>query len=441
MEGAAAGGDVEGGGCRPCVPPNTCGFWVPRKHRYCRLALASPRDALCPTHAAEARTGGAAGGEAASARRVPCPADPNHTVPERWLERHLKVCNAARAEAALRAQPHYDRGVNAGSDDDDDDEQDAQDVDAAAREARVVRLVREAAERCLAAPLEREDRRTPECSAALERLRIASERCDTSTPFSAKHAAQQASILSWLHSEAPHLLGPPPPDDVLFAELGAGRGYLAGFVAEAYGDADILLAEIRHYRFKVERSLRKRENGTATRMRIDVADLALERAECCREKRVVVVGKHLCGCCTDFALRAARRLNACPERGASLGGIAIATCCHHACTWRAYVNKPWLRLLGFSKRDFPALIKVATWGTNGFGHGPAADDTAARAPVDPEKTEVGRLAKRLLDTGRALWLQGAGGCPGARVVEYVDEAVSPENRLLLATTCTTPPSS
>jgi Methyltransferase TRM13 len=40
---------------------------------------------------------------------------------------------------------------------------------------------------------------------------------------------------------------------------------------------------------------------------------------------------------------------------ARLDGIAIATCCHHRCSWSAYTGKQLMSELGFSQRDFELL--------------------------------------------------------------------------------------
>lgn len=49
-----------------------------------------------------------------------------------------------------------------------------------------------------------------------------------------------------------------------------------------------------------------------------------------------------------------------------------------------------------------------------------------------ERVEVGALAKRLLDAGRAEWLQAQMGLESAELVAYVPKEVSPENRLIVA---------
>lgn len=38
-----------------------------------------------------------------------------------------------------------------------------------------------------------------------------------------------------------------------------------------------------------------------------------------------------------------------------LRGLAIATCCHHRCTWQHYVNQPLFERLGFSPEEFELI--------------------------------------------------------------------------------------
>jgi hypothetical protein len=134
----------------------------------------------------------------------------------------------------------------------------------------------------------------------------------------------------------------------------------------------------------------------------------------------VGIGKHLCGAASDFALRAlveqgcrpsdasgsaaAARTPAATDGGATGGcvggncaegdhshgngtsqakgkdtgksvaavdggefqgsrgcleGVCIATCCHHRCTWQAYVGKYTMRQLGFDQREFEMLSWMA----------------------------------------------------------------------------------
>ncbi len=114
----------------------------------------------------------------------------------------------------------------------------------------------------------------------------------------------------------------------------------------------------------------------------------------------VCMGKHLCGSATDFALLCLARSAACsadvPEAlphncsssaavrmreagtyeqatssradrsdedpaGARRGlqGFAIATCCHHRCSWEHYTGRELFRQHGMSKADF----QLAAWMT------------------------------------------------------------------------------
>lgn len=47
---------------------------------------------------------------------------------------------------------------------------------------------------------------------------------------------------------------------------------------------------------------------------------------------------------------------------AALAGIAVATCCHHRCSWRQYVNKAFFRDLGLTAHDFELMV----WMTGGI---------------------------------------------------------------------------
>lgn len=62
-------------------------------------------------------------------------------------------------------------------------------------------------------------------------------------------------------------------------------------------------------------------------------------------------------------------------------GLAVATCCHHRCSWQHYVGKPTFRQLGFTPEDFEVMswmtgviIKVvniaSTFGMQKFNHQP-----------------------------------------------------------------------
>ncbi|CAB1116556.1 unnamed protein product [Ectocarpus sp. CCAP 1310/34] len=71
-----------------------------------------------------------------------------------------------------------------------------------------------------------------------------------------------------------------------------------------------------------------------------------------RESRDADDGGHVCnGDPTDAPAAATTRV----------GGVAIATCCHHVCNWRDYVGRDFLMQQGFSARDFEAMRRISAW--------------------------------------------------------------------------------
>jgi hypothetical protein len=87
-------------------------------------------------------------------------------------------------------------------------------------------------------------------------------------------------------------------------------------------------------------------------------------------KKVVIMAKHLCGAATDLALRSLNAFVApSADDGAGGGavlaararGLAIATCCHHACNWRDYLGREWLAAQGVSPAEFDVMKIWSGW--------------------------------------------------------------------------------
>ena len=278
----------------------------------------------------------------------------------------------------------------------------------------------------------------PDCvSAAAARLEEMANDVHAVDPWDAKHAAQQIGILAAMHTHGllQHSGG------TVYAELGAGRGYLLNALAVCVGPpARLLFVERKAYRNKAERSLRRRPSIQVARARCDVADLELEQAIAVlfdgpvhTPSTVVVLAKHLCGSATDMALRCAIRARSTGR--CKLAGLAMAPCCHHSCSWRAYVNKPFLKASGIGRREFSILKRLASWCVDSHGGGRPStaaeggdgEDRLSRWGYPPaERARIGTAVKHLLDAGRAQWLGGE-----AALVSYVDAAVTPENRLVV----------
>jgi hypothetical protein len=357
------------------------------------------------------------------------------------LAAHLRVCNIARRAAEVAECAFLRAGLNSGGGGGDDagassDEEDGEDGEAAAaelwrrREDDAAFPAARAAVRCVpsarfrtpilccsvhvnsrSSSLRRARRSAvadavlaavalpsaavplpgpvppPACvTAALAAAAAAAAAPHAVAPFCPRHGAQQAGILAHMASAA--LL--PPAADVVYCELGAGRGYLSATLAESYDSgAAVLLVERRSYRYKAERQLRRLRAVTVARLRCDVAELDLRAAPLppvppaaaqagaqasaaeplLRRRRLVVTAKHLCGGGTDAALRCAARCAAGAVSDAStaaaaapsLLGLAIAPCCHHACRWRVFCGKAALRAAGLGPAEFALATRMASW--------------------------------------------------------------------------------
>lgn len=311
---------------------------------------------------------------------------------------------------------------------------------------------------------------------------------DRRLPFQEKHAIQQASILgnlenlgiiggpesiskANLHSE--YMNGSAHGEEreqmkshLKVVEFGAGRGYLTHMLSDCYGINDIVLVERRSYKFKADRTLRQMEAVILERLRIDIEDLKLDAVESLKGFHYAAVGKHLCGPATDLALRCCLNEQNCNKNVSEetntggnrpyIKGLAIATCCHHLCQWKSYVNKLFFINLGFTREEFCAVTWLTSWAVDGEHCSEASDHSngaklgtnlkvcnttedavnvhdagdTIRCLKPAARAILGLKCKELLDTGRLIWLRELG--LSAKLVNYVPAKVSPENRLLLA---------
>lgn len=209
-------------------------------------------------------------------------------------------------------------------------------------------------------------------------------------------------------------------------------------------------------------------------------------------KMIALLGKHLCGPATDFALRAAvtqLRLSPPPEEEGEeegeegdggkkeddkkktfffISGLAIASCCHHSCCWSDFAGKAEFLALGFTADEFEVVSQASAWATGGHGRvgkiekregksgsdeedqeeeddgddvgddeelkGPQKGCWQSRIPIDLRRAS-GDAAKRLLDGCRVRWLERRSSPPSRLAVvarPYAPEGVTGENRLIVA---------
>jgi hypothetical protein len=138
-----------------------------------------------------------------------------------------------------------------------------------------------------------------------------------------------------------------------------------------------------------------------------------------KDKKVHIVGiaKHLCGGATDLTLTSFKKL---PDQ--TLEGLAIATCCHHACDTLTYVNLQFVEeeisLTPMSNARFCQFVRCSSWAVD------------PRASI--EKRAAGFKVKRMLDLGRVIFMSQSASIK-VEALQYCDAATeSPESTLILA---------
>lgn len=108
-------------------------------------------------------------------------------------------------------------------------------------------------------------------------------------------------------------------------------------------------------------SIVKNAGFETDRQKIDIADFDLVKYAELKFKmnspKVIGIAKHLCGGATDLALTSFSKLG-----DGLLAGLSMATCCHHTCDTKTYVNLPFvLRETGIPMHQFSAFVKCSSW--------------------------------------------------------------------------------
>ncbi|KAL2508569.1 methyltransferase [Forsythia ovata] len=192
-----------------------------------------------------------------------------------------------------------------------------------------------------------------------------------------------------------------------------------------------------------------------------VEDLNLNGVEPLQGVAYMAIGKHLCGPATDMTLRCCigeqsyQDIAAEAQASCYFRGLAIATCCHHLCQWKNYINKRYMSDLGFTKEDFHAISWFTSWAVDA-DHGSIFTSTDCMTqheilsemkefgfdsevrgvgeivrdmqPID--RAVLGFMCKDIIDTGRLMWVKAQG--LESQLVKYVPCSISPENHLLVA---------
>ncbi|KAI3977283.1 hypothetical protein MKX01_030909 [Papaver californicum] len=413
---------------------SSCKFWLPRKNRSC-ANIRSHDSLFCGNHNPKLE-----------AQRIPCPLDPSHLILGENVEAHIKVCPFFKQAQSLTLQPFYKKGSNSGRQKDfklENIENVSGDIITSEMKRNAVyKMTIEAVYMSTCSDI-RESFKEPEaCRIWMNR------EVDRNIPFQEKHVEDfgvlenptksDSAVSSEYANKRPAVV-----------EFGAGKGYLTQTLADCYGIKKILLAD---------RSLRQKESLILERLRIDIEDLDLNAVESLKGVPYLAFGKHLCGPAMDLILRCCLPKQTIGDVHSSdtynLRGLAIATCCHHRCQYKQYINKSYLSDLGIKKDDFHAITWLTSWAIDA-DHGSDLSDLVdqglylssiekkacdgvvngveeiVKSMTAIERAILGLKCKAIIDMGRLKWVKQLSGFT-SELVKYVPSSISPENRLLVA---------
>lgn len=411
----------------------TCQFFVQRKKRFCKMLVKSGNK-YCGQHQVERPEE-----DKTKHKRIPCPLDPKHSCFEHRLEKHLEVCNAKE----VLSFDYVKKNVN---------------LSMSIDEPPKVPLSSLSGEE-LFSFMKRVEVAHKEYVGEIEKAKLTHEALvkEMSTPgyglSAMRHLSQNSSILGHLSKEGFLDTSSCP---TCFIEFGAGRGKLTRWLTESITDnskALFLLIDRGAQRYKTDAKLKYNKELFIQRLRVDIQHLNLQGIDSINNyKRIVGLGKHLCGGATDLTLQCLST-----QSNQRVAGIVLALCCHHRCTYNAYVGHVFLQEAGFLPEEFYILTALTSWATCSAkdsvplqkkvdqdpdtDQGPETDSSSEEKQMNENRyarlglkahyrEEVGRKAKQLLDYGRVKHLNTQGF--QSRLIQYVDTEETPENVALVA---------
>lgn len=333
----------------------TCQHFVQRKKRLCRIMVAKG-ELYCGEHLPLTKTADPASNDDVKngqKKRIPCPLDPKHTIFERNLQKHLRICNAKVDNHPEFIVP----GLNAGPEDCEPENRDFRLVEL---DNNIINDVIEKVNR-----LYQQydiDKRIEEH--VLDHPLLADEIADDSRGHETlKHLTQTASMLGQL--EHLKLL----KDNTAYVEFGAGKGQVAVWLARAIEhmqNSQVLLIDRASLRHKLDNKMK--ETHDIHRIRADICDFDMRKLDKLQRARsIVATGKHLCGGATDLALRCMLHGNDNDRVDGKTEAFIIALCCYHRCTWQTFVGKEFFKEHNVSVHEFSIIAKMVGWAVCGTG--------------------------------------------------------------------------
>ncbi|CUF65463.1 zinc finger protein, putative [Bodo saltans] len=328
-------------------------------------------------------------------KRIPCPINPNHSIYERDLKRHVRICPDRRHDVSVlpyfEENCHALRGLAYLSERSRaaqcatpvvEATHDVQDGgDDGVPPAHVVPSTSNGAAAAASTRFTHRDL-TPESLASLCKkvkslydLHIAPTIIKSHVPLvvsdgtlrvNMKHSTQHASLTKILVDRLDRTTPVGEGGQRVFLELGAGKGGLAFAIAGSLASSSPkvvppasndevvplwMVVDIGGFRRKRDGCVSETDHKFH-RLRINIKDLALDKVPLLLSTsgdahpppalpapqssthlrhQFVGLGKHLCGACTDFAISC---ITSRLPPNDSCDAILLATCCHHLCELR-----------------------------------------------------------------------------------------------------------
>lgn len=402
-----------------------------KRNKSCTRPVLNNRN-FCEAHAMlEARPG---------EQLIPCPLDPRHSVASCRLRGHLRKCNMQKYLTNLSSTCGFVRDINTYNHDSSIKPSCTVSSEPSQLLPRVEALFRDPQSGYFSQMLNWSTRFLKGSCLSF---------CPEPQPCIAlsgktKHKEQHAAFVNFLARMKPcHVI----------IEMGAGKGGLSLSLAEHAGPGTMfVLLDNSNFHNKRDRYIRRM--GVAVhvrRMRIDIKDVDLlplllgiiaaqqqslsaanetliSSSQLSAHLRVLIVGKHLCGVATDYALRcitkfqaAVTKLSATHANHAGptfeLAGAMISLCCHHkGVTWHKYAHPQFFEQLGFTYEEFERVCALSS-----CANGHRAQHKSLRTSKNPESSRkcfldgmqpergqlltFGLMCKRLLDIGRCIWVE------------------------------------
>lgn len=387
-----------------------CQFFIKLKNRNCSMSRKA-ENKFCAEHSTTTIED-----------RVPCPKDPSHSVWKKNLSKHLKKCNASK-DTVIR-EKCFEENLN------------AEELD-----ELVLKVVLQDHRDEFMAFIDRINTKYGEIIKEELQLKDSFETEDSlNSRFeeltNQKHIIQQSSIISHLKTH-----GILSGDRELILEFGCGKLELSRYVNKFLNSKErfpnYLLIDRASPRLKYDTKFVKDYTASGgqeeefktqvQRYKIDIKDLALDKAIDTSYDKMFAISKHLCGVATDLTLRCC--LNS-VKFSSTDRVIAIAMCCRHCCVYDQLLpeSKQYLSRFDITRYEFENyLIKLTSWATCGKRENQLEQHFTNL--TYEERLAVGLKARRIIDESRRFAMESHGY--KTELCRYVKDDISLENSLMI----------